>query len=444
MEKVRLVVWDLDETFWRGTLSEGGFEYLHEHHDVVVELARRGIVSSICSRNNHAEIETILRQFGLWDYFVFPSIDWSPKGPRLKALVEAAQLRPATVMFIDDNPMNRAEAQHFVEGLQVADPSIIPRMLDHPLFQDKEDSGLTRLAQYKLLERRAREIKATPDTREFLRASDIRVFIDHDVEANLDRAIELVNRTNQLNFTKERLPQEMDAARCELRELIGRYDIQAGLIRVVDRYGDYGHVGLYVHRKTVHAEPELIHYCFSCRTLGMQVETWLYQRLGRPHLAIQGEVLSDIRSPDVVVDWIRLGADPGGEAAGHHTGSPQVARIFMRGGCELVAVSHYFELLTDALVGEFAFGRDAVPIRRDHSQMLRLALDGPSEAQMQSLRALGYLPPDFQTALLEGDGRPEIWILSFWGDVHFPLFRHRELGFRVPMHAVQLTGATTT
>ena len=44
-ENVRLVIWDLDETFWKGTLSEGGIEeYVQANHDLVVALARRGIV----------------------------------------------------------------------------------------------------------------------------------------------------------------------------------------------------------------------------------------------------------------------------------------------------------------------------------------------------------------------------------------------------------------
>jgi predicted enzyme involved in methoxymalonyl-ACP biosynthesis len=48
-EAIRLVVWDLDETFWRGTVTEGGItEYIQAHHDIVIELARRGIMSSIC------------------------------------------------------------------------------------------------------------------------------------------------------------------------------------------------------------------------------------------------------------------------------------------------------------------------------------------------------------------------------------------------------------
>ena len=46
-EAIRLVIWDLDETFWDGTLTEGGIAYRRDHHDLVVELARRGIMSSI-------------------------------------------------------------------------------------------------------------------------------------------------------------------------------------------------------------------------------------------------------------------------------------------------------------------------------------------------------------------------------------------------------------
>ena len=49
-EPVRFVIWDLDETFWRGTLTEGGITFLSKHKEIVVEFARRGIVSSICSK----------------------------------------------------------------------------------------------------------------------------------------------------------------------------------------------------------------------------------------------------------------------------------------------------------------------------------------------------------------------------------------------------------
>jgi predicted enzyme involved in methoxymalonyl-ACP biosynthesis len=66
-EAVRLVIWDLDETFWKGTLTEGGITYLQKHHDIVIELARRGIMSSICSKNDFEPIKRVLQDRGIWD-----------------------------------------------------------------------------------------------------------------------------------------------------------------------------------------------------------------------------------------------------------------------------------------------------------------------------------------------------------------------------------------
>src|SRR5665213_1477571 len=191
-EAVRLVIWDLDDVLWKGTLTEGGIEYDDSVHRAVIELTQRGIMNSVCSNNNYEQVKALLVEKGLWDYFVVPSIAWQPKGPRLQAIIDAVQLRPETILFIDDNPMNRAEAQHFAPGIQVSDEHILPDILSNPLLRGKDDRGLTRLRQYKILERRQSEERlAGVDRIGFLRASDIRVSIDYDIEANIDRAIEL-------------------------------------------------------------------------------------------------------------------------------------------------------------------------------------------------------------------------------------------------------------
>src|ERR1700745_911725 len=119
-EAVRLVVWDLDETFWQETLTEGGISYNDETHKIVIELAKRGIMSTVCSKNDFETVKKILADKGIWDYFIFP---------RIAALVDAVQLRPETLLLIDDNPMNLNEAKHFVPGIQVADEKIIPEIL---------------------------------------------------------------------------------------------------------------------------------------------------------------------------------------------------------------------------------------------------------------------------------------------------------------------------
>src|SRR5438477_12332137 len=80
-EPVRLVIWDLDETFWKGTLTDGGITFAPENRDVVIALAERGIISTICSKNDLEPVRDILKQHDVWDYFVFPSVTGSRKGP---------------------------------------------------------------------------------------------------------------------------------------------------------------------------------------------------------------------------------------------------------------------------------------------------------------------------------------------------------------------------
>src|SRR5262249_7003492 len=86
VEPVRLVIWDLDETFWKGTLSEGGITFCPRNRDIVIALAERGIISTICSKNDLEPVRDILKEHEVWDYFVFPSVNWGSKGPRLQAL----------------------------------------------------------------------------------------------------------------------------------------------------------------------------------------------------------------------------------------------------------------------------------------------------------------------------------------------------------------------
>lgn len=433
-EQIRLVVWDLDETFWKGTVTEGGHQYLREHHDLVVELTGRGIINSICSKNDEAQIRAILEAEGLWDYFVFPSINWEPKGLRLAALIEQVQLRPESVLFIDDNAGNRAEAAHYCPGLQVADESVIPALRDDPRLRGKDDRAHSRLRHYQLLERRksaeAAHVASTGDAVGFLRRSNIRVRLERDVERHIARAVELINRTNQLNFTKRRLPEDPARAEAELRRALSDFRIQAALISVSDDYGDYGHVGFYMTR-TNSATSTLIHFCFSCRTLGMGIESWVYQRLGRPALAVQGRVLSDPVAA-APVDWVTEELAPETPAAPTEiVGSSANAR----GGCVLMPLLHYFSGHSASQVGEFNLVRGGVSIRLDHTQMLRLALEGGLAPEaLEAAQALGFVAADFQTRFFEHAGPRPVFIFSNWLDIAVPLYVHKRVGVCLPVN----------
>ena len=69
LEPVKMVVWDLDETFWAGTISEGPVVLDLSRIQLVRSLNRRGIVNSICSKNDLEPVRRRLEEAGLWDEF---------------------------------------------------------------------------------------------------------------------------------------------------------------------------------------------------------------------------------------------------------------------------------------------------------------------------------------------------------------------------------------
>lgn len=429
VEPVRLVIWDLDETFWQGTLTEGGIDFIAAHRQLVIDLAARGIVSSICSKNDFAAVKAILVAHEVWDYFVLPSVSWEPKGPRIQALIETIGLRAATVMFIDDNPLNLEEARSFCPELQIRTPEFIGDMLSDPLFRGKDDRGLTRLQQYKVLEqRKADQASAGANLDQFLHDSDIRVVFDFDVVGNIDRFIEIINRTNQLNFTKRRLPEDLDEARNEVQEIINLFARQAALIRVIDKYGDHGYCGAYVHNSEAR---HLEHFAFSCRILGMGVERWIYRKLNSPAIDVQGEVLADLFDP-APVDWIRQAtAEHATSGAGN---AARIDRITARGSCDIGAIIHYFRFACEDVVGEYHIFRDGGVFRIEHTVLLRYAAEGLTPMQAEAARRLGFIETDFATRIYDSDdsAKKQIVILGFGADLTQPLYRHRASGLVLP------------
>ena len=120
INKLKLVIWDLDETFWKGTLSEGEISLIDKNCEIVRKMTDCGIVNTICSKNDYEDVKNRLNKSdGLWEYFVFASIDWSPKGERIKQLISDMALRAENVLFIDDNKGNLQEALYYNPGLQI-------------------------------------------------------------------------------------------------------------------------------------------------------------------------------------------------------------------------------------------------------------------------------------------------------------------------------------
>jgi FkbH-like protein len=400
--KVKLVIWDLDETFWRGTLSEGGITAIPENADRVIELAKRGIISSICSKNDYDQTRTKLVELGIWDHFVFPTISFNPKGKAIAEMIEGAALRAENVLFIDDNAMNLEEAKFFNPGIMTAHPDeVLEDLLDHPQLRGKPDPELTRLNQYRFLQRKVEERSAsTLSNEEFLRASNIRISIDYDVSANFDRIVDLVNRANQLNYTKNRLDTPEDLAFFKKR--LEGFGFHAGCVRAVDNYGDYGVIGFFLLQRRALIK-RLHQFVFSCRTMNMGIEQFVYEMLDKPDIEIAEPVSYGLTSHEKV-DWITV-VDRAERAVADTGGS----RLVLVGGCDLLQLASYCSTNRIEFVNT---GQDDAMVRYDDPGFI--LGDRTVIRECRAIRRIPCWTYDDALRFDEAVGSAQLILASFW------------------------------
>ena len=329
ISQIKLVIWDLDDTFWSGTLSEGAIYANDKNIQLIKDLTDRGIVNTICSKNDFEPTVKQLKESGVDEYFVFKSIDWTPKGQRISQLIKDMGLRPANCLFLDDNIVNLNEAQFYSKDLMVAEPSFIPQLIEFCSTTDVTDLKHKRLTQYKVLEEKQKAREKVGDNLQFLFSSNTRVEIHYDCKSITDRLFELINRTNQLNFTKYRCTRE------ELEALLDDETANCGYVTVKDNFGDYGVVGFFAIKND-----KCIHFLFSCRTIGQGVEQWVYSTLGWPSLEVVGEVVNKVEKVEAPA-WINQCQNETHEFRSSHATD---SKVLFKGPCDMEIMTSYLNV----------------------------------------------------------------------------------------------------
>jgi len=239
---IKVVVWDLDNTLWEGTLLEGDAVRLRPAAATAMRtLDARGILLSIASKNDHDQAMEKLRELGIEDYFIYPQIGWSAKSSGVEAIAKSINVGLDAIAFIDDDPFERGEVGHALPQVRVLPAEAVTELLEMtelmPRFITDESAQRRRMYQADIERNRAEEGFQGPQE-EFLAALGMRFVIHPARESDLRRAEELTVRTNQLNTSGQTYSyEELDA----FRRSAGHLLLIAGL---EDRYGAYGKIGL--------------------------------------------------------------------------------------------------------------------------------------------------------------------------------------------------------
>lgn len=266
-KKIKLVVWDLDNTIWSGVLVESNEVVLKEKVvEVIKELDNRGIINSIASKNNFEEAYEKIKEFGLDDYFVMPEINWNPKSVNIRKIVKNINIGIDTVAFVDDNEFELGEVGTNVPEVLCINALDFEKILEMSRFDVlvTEDTR-NRRKTYKMLEmQREEQQKWEGDIDGFLKSCQMKLTIGRPTEEELPRCYELLQRTNQLNSSGRRLSME------EVKEFYDGKSSECFLLSCEDRFGKYGIIGFSI--VDLREKPVITDFVISCRVANKKVE----------------------------------------------------------------------------------------------------------------------------------------------------------------------------
>lgn len=284
----KVLVVDLDNTLWGGVIGEDGMsgiqlgaEYPGAAYQALqralLDLTRRGILLAICSKNNLDDAMDVLQNHaGMLvrpSHFAAMRINWHDKALSLREIASELNVGVDALAFLDDNPMEREQVRAALPQVNVID--LPPDPLDYaatvrdaPALQrlvlSDEDQQRTEL--YATQRERSQAQQSFQSKEDFFRYLELEAEIAPLEPATLARVAQLTQKTNQFNLTTRRRTEQ------QIAELAARADSQVLTIRLRDRFGDHGLVGIAITRDESET-CEIDTFLLSCRVIGRTVET---------------------------------------------------------------------------------------------------------------------------------------------------------------------------
>jgi FkbH-like protein len=278
-DAIKLIIFDIDDTLWRGIAAERPEGLFPEMDgwpmgltEAIGYLKRRGIVLAIVSKNTEARIEE------LWPFHHSPSllrlddfavrkINWRAKAENITDVLRETNLLARNTLFVDDNPVEREAVKSAFPDIRTlgGTPYLWRRILlwsseTQVQIVTSESSARTEMIQAKV--QRDVERQAVP-RHEWLTSLSVEVVV-HEIGGSSDpryqRTLELLNKTNQFNTTGIRWTSS---------------DMQAHMLKGLrlfafearDKHSQYGLIAVGVVDGT-----EIAQFVMSCRVVGLDVE----------------------------------------------------------------------------------------------------------------------------------------------------------------------------
>lgn len=284
----KVLVTDLDNTLWGGLAGEEGlagvqlngeyegFGYLRLQR-ALLDLYRRGVLLAVCSKNNEPDAVRILEQHPEMilrpEHFAVLKINWNDKAQSLREIAAELNLGVDSLVFLDDNPVERQRIRSELPEVEVIELASDPRTYE-PTLRDSvvfDRLALTaedrlRTQQYREQRGRLELAQAATSLVEFYWSLKQVVTISTVKPETLSRVAQVTQKTNQFNLTTRRYSEK------QISDLAAKPGWNVYSVQVEDRFGDNGIVGVVI-TSTADYVCQIDTFVMSCRVIGRTIES---------------------------------------------------------------------------------------------------------------------------------------------------------------------------
>jgi FkbH-like protein len=282
------IITDLDDTLWAGILGEVGVSgvsfaletgaQIHGlYQQLLQSLAERGVLVAIASKNDADLAEQALARPDLLvrrESFFPVEIHWRSKSVSVGRILKAWTIGPEAVAFIDDSSLEAAEVQESFPALRTLlfptnDPTRLLQFFHtlrawfgKPTIREEDRIRAQSLRSNVAMPASAED----PLSREaFLATIDARLSFELSRDQNDERALELVNKTNQFNLNGRRISEAC------WREMLADREFFLLTVGYRDKFGPLGKIAVLLGRR-LGREAAVVTWVMSCRAFSRRIE----------------------------------------------------------------------------------------------------------------------------------------------------------------------------
>jgi len=314
---------------WGGVIGDDGLEGIKiaqgdatgEAHLAVQRLAldlrSRGIVLAVSSKNTDEVARTPFEQHPEMllklDHIAVFQANWNDKATNISAIVEELNLGIDSVVFLDDNPVERGLVRKLLPQVAVPelpeDPAYYARTLTAAGYFEAvafASEDLKRAGFYQDNAKRANLQKQVGGVDAYLASLDMTITFQPFDATGRARIVQLINKSNQYNLTTIRYTDPEVAAAENDPEVL---TLQ---VRLADIFGDNGMISVIICRPDGPGVWAVDTWLMSCRVLGRKVEHMVLRhileqaRIAGVH-TIKGVYIPTEKNKLVIEHYAKLG-----------------------------------------------------------------------------------------------------------------------------------------